>query len=345
MVEGHGERAQSERHYATPGAIRREQAYRRAVLLGMAALLVLVMSPLFGHHLPIGLDALLVGRDHIWALCVIALHALLGPVHSGFHFLFLAGLAYAAWDRARAWRSVGRALAPYAMLPPDPASASWRAARTAGVDPTHLRVVLGLPTPAFTAGWLRPRIYVAAELEERLSEDELAAVLAHEAAHATRRDPLRLSLLRFLGCTLFWIPALRRLAIDVAAEGEVRADNHAARGHGLALASALVQLARWERGDRRVGVRFTGDDLLERRVLRLTGEEVPPHSSVTRRSLAGAAVALLLTWSSGMAVAHPLPTAHDAHCDEHAGAPVYHLFCSSCAHGKAEECTHGGGSH
>jgi Zn-dependent protease with chaperone function len=321
--------------------VRREQRFRTLALLGIALILVLGMSPLFGHHLPLGLDALLVGRDHIWALCVIALHAMLEPVHGAFHLLFGAGLAYAVWDRWRAWRSVDRSLAPLTALPPEQGTRTWRASEAAGVDPKRVQVVEGLPTPAMTAGWLRPHIYVAAELPIRLSDAELAAVLAHEGAHAARRDPLRLSLLRFLGCTLFWIPALRRLASDVAAESEVRADDRAAVRHGLALASALVRLAGWEPGRPPLGVGFTGGDLLERRVLRLTGEEIPPRSHVTRRSLAGAGVALLLAWSSGVAVAHPLPSESHAHCHDHTGAPVFHLFCSSCVHGRTEECPHG----
>ena len=71
-------------------------------------------------------------------------------------------------------------------------------------------VVSGLPNPAFTVGWFHPMVYVAAELAEWLTSDELAAVLAHERAHLGRRDPLRLSVLRFLGRTLFWLPALHR---------------------------------------------------------------------------------------------------------------------------------------
>jgi Zn-dependent protease with chaperone function len=186
---------------------------------------------------------------------------------------------------------------------------------------------------------------VATDLAQRLSHEELAAVLAHEGVHASRRDPLRLSLLRFLACTLFWIPALKRLATDVAAEGEVRADDHAAGQHGLALASALVRLAGWERAAGRLGVGFTGGDLLERRVLRLTGEEIPPRSNVTRRSLAGAGVALLLAWSSSFAVAHPLPDDHESHCHDHAGSRVLHLFCSTCLHFRSEDCPHHPSEH
>ena len=330
--------------YLPSGVVRLEQAHRRAVLLAIAVLLVLGMSPLFGHHLPIGLNAALAGRDHIWALCVVALHDLLAPVHGSFHVLFLTGLAYASWDRLRAWRSVRRALSPVAVLPPGPDGSIWRAATAAGLDAGRVQVVPGLPTPAFTAGWLFPRVYVAAELGDRLSEAELAAVLAHEGAHLARRDPLRLSVLRFLGYALFWIPALRRLAGDVADESEVRADDVAAERHGLALASAMVRLAAREGpAGRPLGVGFTHGDLLERRVLRLTGEDVPPRSRVTRRSLAGAAFALALAWSSGMAVAHPMPAGRDAHCDHHGAAAFCHLFCRSGLHGAVDDCPHGHG--
>jgi hypothetical protein len=303
------------------------------------------MSPLFGHHLPLGFDETLLGRDHLWALCLIALHKVLGPVHTGFHVLFIAGLAYAGWDRFRAWRSVGRALAPFGALPAEPGSRLGRAAGAAGVDRERVLVAPGLPSPAFTAGWLRPRIYVAAALEEQLSLDELAAVLAHEGSHVRWRDPLRLSVLRFLACTLFWIPALMRLTRDIAAEGEVRADDAAAERHGLALASALVRLAAWKPPATAAGVGFTDGDLLERRVLRLTGEEIPPKSHVTRRTLAGAAAALLLAGLSGAVVTHPMPDGHDAHCDEHPRAAVFHLFCSSCMHGASAYCPWGHEGH
>src|SRR6185436_14597908 len=80
-----------------------------------------------------------------------------------------------------------------------------------GVPSDIVHSIHGLPTPAFTAGWFRPRIYVAASVVTSLSQAELGAVIAHEAAHVSRRDPLRSSLLRFLADILFYIPALRRL--------------------------------------------------------------------------------------------------------------------------------------
>jgi len=64
-------------------------------------------------------------------------------------------------------------------------------------------------------------------------------VNAHEHAHVVRRDPLRRSLLSFLACTLFWIPALRQRSEDMEDEGGIQADDAAARPDALALASAL----------------------------------------------------------------------------------------------------------
>src|SRR5215510_12318176 len=43
---------------------------------------------------------------------------------------------------------------------------------------------------AYVLGLLKPRVYVSQGLLEQTNEDDLAPVLAHERAHATRRDPL-----------------------------------------------------------------------------------------------------------------------------------------------------------
>jgi hypothetical protein len=84
-----------------PALVTREQRHRRRILLGIGALLVFSTSPIFGHHLPTGVESLLAGNDHLWALCLIALHLLLEPLHLLFHGLFAAGFAYAVWDRTR----------------------------------------------------------------------------------------------------------------------------------------------------------------------------------------------------------------------------------------------------
>lgn len=334
----------------------REDRHRRAVLLAFGALIVLSTGPVFGHHVAAGMETLLAGQDHLWAFCLTALHHLLAPVHYVFHVLIVAGLAYASWDRGRAWLTVRRTLGPLDAETPKPEDTFWRAARAARIAPERLRVVSGLPNPAFTVGWLFPVVYVAAELAEWLSPDELAVVLAHERAHVVRRDPLRLSVLRFLGRTLFWLPALHRLAADAADEAEIAADDAAAVERPLVLASAILALAHWRTPPALMratigistgsSIGFYRPDLLDRRIRRLAGEEPPVTSHVTRRSILGAALALGLVWTSGVLMAHPLPSErHDVttHCTHHGEWAVTHLFCLGSPFGLLrEQCPHVG---
>jgi beta-lactamase regulating signal transducer with metallopeptidase domain len=314
------------------GAIR-ERWRRRYTLLAIALLIVLSTGPVYGHHLPLDAGGLLAGIDHIGALCMTAMHLLLTPVHRLFHLVIIAGVLYAACDRIRAWRVAQRTLGPLDARQPEPGDAFWRAATAARLDPRRLRVVGGLPNPAFTTGLLRPSVYVADVLAARLPHEQLTAILAHERAHVARRDPLRLSFFRALACTLFWIPALRRLAEDLADEAEVLADDAAVDGRPLVLASAILTLAQWP-GDLATSVGAAGStrpDLLERRIRRLAGQEMPPRSHVTRRSIVTAAAALALVWSSGTLMAHPMPAAspieHHRHCDHRGELPLVHLFC------------------
>ena len=358
--------------YLTPQMFAREQAHRRALLLGVGLLIVFSTSPVIGHHLATKADTLLAGRDHLWGICLIALHLLLAPVHNVFHIALLAGIGYAMWDRTRAWRGLQRTLRALEARVPTEAEALGRAARRAGLPPERLRVVEGLPNPAFTAGFWRPVVYVAEALPERLDGPQLDVVLAHEAAHVARRDPARLSMLRFFACMLFYLPALRRLADDLADEAEIDADDAAvARGAPLVLASAILALAEWAgprppRGSE-IGPfpRFTivgfqslqRVDLLGRRIRRLAGEPTAAGTHVTRRSLGGAGAMLAAVWVSGLMMAHPLPAEvtstpsplapHDhsgpAHC-QHRGAWAWtHLFClGSGAHPLGVPCPHVG---
>lgn len=323
--------------------VAREQAHRRTILVGVGGLIVLSMSPVFGHHLSASAELILEGKDHLWRLCLIAAHQLAAPVHLLFHGLIIAGLLYAAYDRLVAWTRMRRILGRLRAARPRPRDPFSRAASLAELNPDWLRVVDGLPVPAFTTGFLRPRVYVARSLVQRLSFDELTAVLAHEASHAGRRDPLRLSLLRMLSCALFWLPALRRLAADAADEAEIRADDHAARRDPLILASAILALGQNSEPLRvSPGSAFQQPDLFERRIRRLAGEVVSPRSHVNRRSVAGAFGILLVAWTAGVLVTHPLPAAGSrAHCEHHDGSPLGHLFCLGFIHAvRAQDCPH-----
>ena len=339
----------------------REQAHRRGILIGIGALIVLSTSPVFGHHLATRADAMLAGRDHLFRVCLIALHLLLEPVHLTFHVLLLAGIAYAVWDRARARMGLRRALGCVKVAAPVAGDRIEQAARRAGLPIGCIQVVDGLPNPAFTAGWWRPRIYVAAALPDAVSADELVAILAHESAHVSRRDPLRLSLLRFLACTLFYLPALRRLADDAADEAEIAADDDAVAripdGRGpLVLASAILQVARqWGQSPAQADlsraaaagavVGFQRVDQLERHVRRLMGEDAEVGTHVTRRSLALAGAALVAVWVSGLMMAHPLPPGMEADGGWFGGGAVSAaqetMLARNGAHGGAHDGSHG----
>lgn len=97
---------------------------------------------------------------------------------------------------------------------------------------------------AFAYGWLRPRICVSTGLIDRLTEPEIAAVLYHEGWHVTRRDPLRLLLVRTVVAAFAIIPPIRRLAEIYLLAVEVAADAHvvAAMGDPRWLAGALVKV-------------------------------------------------------------------------------------------------------
>src|SRR3954452_270588 len=109
-----------------------------------------------------------------------------------------------------------------------------------GAIPAH--VVDDDEPQAFCVGLLRPRIYVSRAALELLGADEREAVLAHEAHHARRRDPLRLFVARALGEGLFFLPMARHLPQRYAALAELAADEAATATHGgrRALASALL---------------------------------------------------------------------------------------------------------
>lgn len=296
--------------YLHDGVGSRERTHRARLAAGIAGITVLGAAPVFVHHSAVGDAVLLRSVSELGNSYLTAIHHVLGPVHTLFHIFLFGGFFYAVADRLRALVRVRRALQVMPAAVALPGSTFWVAAQEAGLSPDALRIVdAPMPNPAFTVGWLHPRVYIRRDLALALSPCELTALLTHEAAHVARRDPLRLSALRFAARWLFWVPVLGQLVDDVSDEIEVAADDHAAARDPLMLASAILRVAQWPTVDvRSLGaVGFVDRDILDRRVLRLAGDFSPIGSRVTRRSAAAAAAALLLVWLSGAIVAHPLP--------------------------------------
>jgi Zn-dependent protease with chaperone function len=107
-------------------------------------------------------------------------------------------------------------------------------------------LVLPVEEPqAYVLGFLKPRVYVSQGLLERTNEDDLASVLAHERAHAARRDPLR-RLIASLGLVLH-LPGIAHLLDRLLTRTqEMAADADAAIvvGDRIRVAESLVRFAR-----------------------------------------------------------------------------------------------------
>jgi Zn-dependent protease with chaperone function len=116
-------------------------------------------------------------------------------------------------------------------------------------------------------GFLRPRLFIATQVLEILTPEEIAAAVAHENGHLAARDNLKHGLLQACRDALLIIPCGRLLDKAWSEAAEEAADENAARqGNAVALdlASALVKIARnippGARPTMPVGVFLLGDE-------------------------------------------------------------------------------------
>jgi Zn-dependent protease with chaperone function len=120
------------------------------------------------------------------------------------------------------------------------------------------------PEPAaYVVPGRRPEVVVTTAALGRLSDVELAAMLAHERAHAAGRHHWLLVAARLLRRAFPWVPLFRHAVRELTRLVEMRADDVAARGHSrLALARALAAMAQRETVPE--ALHGTGGDALER---------------------------------------------------------------------------------
>ena len=122
---------------------------------------------------------------------------------------------------------------------------------------------------AFTAGILKPVVYVSQGLVAQLSNKELACVLAHENAHRSVNDPMQKWLFSF--ASAYYPKYLRhRLRESFELASELRADFQAATDKGsLDVASALLAVRKsGQQWQAPLSLAF-GHDFIERRVQHL----------------------------------------------------------------------------
>lgn len=181
----------------------------------------------------------------------------------------------------------------HALVPPPAVS---RVAHDLGI---RRLIVTDLPESlAFSAGLLRPTVVVSGALVDSLAPAPLEAVLAHEAAHARNRDPLRQVVAHAVGRGLWIVPAARRTAEHQRLRYELAADNCATAWAGRRpLAEALLVLHSTPESAGAAAI-AGGGTALSARIDALVPGASPPclvvEPSVVRRSAVGLTLAALL---------------------------------------------------
>lgn len=292
-----------------------ELHHRWAMRAGIGLLLAIGVAPISGQ---VGAAAApLVDRcRELLSQCALVLRAAGAPLRWLPAAILVCGLVYAVADRVRLSRQVKRFLGVHRRRRARAGEAIHRESLAVGVE-EHVRVLVGeAPNPAFTAGILRPRIFIAERLQDALSADELRAVIRHECCHLRRRDPLRFALLRFAAKTFFWLPVIGALADELMDDAEILADDFASsRQDGsdpLDVASALVKIGRmgWGSVALPAGAAGVGGlGLLERRVHRLVDPAAgtaPRRLRVPWRHAALSAAMLGVIWTSSTFPAGPM---------------------------------------
>ena len=144
-------------------------------------------------------------------------------------------------------------------------------------------------------GFVRPRLFIASQVLELLTPEEITAAVAHENGHLAARDNLKRGLLQACRDALLIIPSGRLLDTSWSDASEEAADENAARqGNGVALdlASALVKIARiiplGTRPAMPAGVFLLGDEEtkgIKSRVRRLIALATSERQTASRQDL------------------------------------------------------------
>jgi Zn-dependent protease with chaperone function len=192
-------------------------------------------------------------------------------------------------------------------------------ARTVGLE-GRLDVVPDDAVYTFCYGLRGPRVAVTTGLMALLRDDELRAVLRHEAHHLVHRDPLKILAGRAMASGLFFLPLAGGLRNGYLAGKELCADEAAAgAGDELPLARALVKLLHAERPSWPAGVLAIGAlSATEARLQRLiepqqTTSTLPP---VMDWIVSAALIAGIFGFSHGLAAAAHAEPIHTACANE-----------------------------
>jgi len=204
------------------------------------------------------------------------------------------------------------------------AGLSWRYARLLARSSTEIPELGVWLTPldrpwSTCVGFFRSRVYLTRGLAELLDPDELSAVIAHEHAHARRRDNLRLLLAQAIFGPTIILPTAHYFHRRLQGGLERAADREAVRRgtDGQGLAAALVKAARKLRefsGDaedeplrRRLADRYREEFVAERARLLLdaAGEASEPSPLSRRVTMLVPAVLMVVLTAIGAGLVAP----------------------------------------
>ena len=210
------------------------------------------------------------------------------PVGPLLVILALFALGAAAHATLRGWRAWAATGALLRRCGP-----AERCRDRAGVD----IVEVSEPLAAVVGAW-HPRVLAAASVRAACSDEEFRQVVAHEAAHLSAHDNMKLLLQMISPDALTWMPAGAALTERWRAAAELEADARACGSDPrkrVALASALLKVARLSSGTERRSLALSmpvAVDDVEGRVRELLAPSPMPCRRLPMRALLACALTI-----------------------------------------------------
>jgi hypothetical protein len=170
-------------------------------------------------------------------------------------------------------------------------------------------------TLCFCSGFISPHIYLSRDLVEKLTPNELEAILLHEKYHLENHDPLKLVLGTVVVSALFFVPVMK----DVLKRYLIEKEMYQGRVSGLA--GALEKLVRERSSCKEGAVAVGGEEALSYRIDHLTGCSSQQVHRISLRRLVSSM--LVIAFILAIIVA-PLPGSLHV-----VGADIANNVCSS----------------
>ncbi len=163
----------------------------------------------------------------------------------------------------------------------------------------------------FCAGFISPHIYLSRGMMERLTPEQLEALLLHEKHHLENYDTLKTLLGKLIVSAFFFIPALHDVLKRYLIEKEIAADRSAIRqqGHYRGIAGTLEKLLREHSNGPVEGLAVGGAEALEYRIDHLTGHagqhvhRIPFYRLITSFLIVAI---ILITITIPLSASHPI---------------------------------------